>query len=444
MKPVTVVGGGLAGCEAAWQLARSGVPVTLFEMRPTRKTEAHQGDRLAELVCSNSFRSDNPHNAIGVLHRELRACNSLILQAGDDNRVPAGDALAVDREGFARQVTAVMGDHPLIDVRREEVTALPDGDVILATGPLTSPALTQVITALTGREGLAFYDAIAPIVDPDSLDMDVIFAQSRYDKGGADYLNCPMDKGQYEAFIKALLAAEKVAPKEFEKDVHYFPGCLPIEVMAEQGFDTLRYGPMKPVGLTDPRTNERPWAVVQLRKENREGTAYNLVGFQTRMKYLEQRRVLRLIPGMEAVAFFRMGSVHRNTFINSPALLNAWMGVKDEPRVRFAGQITGVEGYVESTGCGLLVAWSIVAQRNGHELAGPPPETALGAMMGHLRSCYSGTFQPQNVNFGLFPRLPRLQKKLKKFERKAAHSERAAAAMDGWLEAVLPQLSRLG
>jgi methylenetetrahydrofolate--tRNA-(uracil-5-)-methyltransferase len=432
VNPVTVVGGGLAGCEAAWQLAQGGVPVDLFEMRPGRKTEAHLSDRLAELVCSNSFRSDNPNNAIGILHRELRRCASLILKAGDDNRVPAGDALAVDREGFAQQITTVMENNPLIEIHREEVTELPDGDVILATGPLTSPALAEVITTLTGREGLAFYDAIAPIVDSESLNMSVIFAQSRYDKGeGADYLNCPMDKGQYEAFIKALLSAEKVEAKEFEKEIHYFSGCLPIEVMAEQGFDTPRFGPMKPVGLTDPRTGRQAYAVVQLRKENRQGTAYNLVGFQTKMKYPDQRRVLRMIPGLEEVAFFRMGSVHRNSFINSPALLNQWMGVNDNPRVRFAGQITGVEGYVESTACGLLVAWSILAERQGKPLDGPPPETAIGAMMGHLRECYSGNFQPQNVNFGLFPRLAT---RMRKSERKAAYSARAEEALENWLQ----------
>ena len=440
MNPVTVVGGGLAGCEAAWQLAQGGVAVRLYEMRPTRKTEAHQGDRLAELVCSNSFRSDNPHNAIGVLHRELRQCASLILEVGDANRVPAGDALAVDREKFAQQITTVMEDHPLIEIHREEVTEVPDGDVVFATGPLTSPALSKVMTELTGQDGLAFYDAIAPIVDTESLNMDVIFAQSRYDKGdGADYLNCPMNQEQYDSFIKALLASEKVPAKDFEKDVHYFPGCLPIEVMAEQGFQTPRFGCMKPVGLTNPRSSEQPYAVVQLRKENKEGSAYNMVGFQTKMKYGEQDRVLRMIPGLEDVSFFRMGSVHRNTFINSPALLNSWMGVTESPRIRFAGQITGVEGYVESTACGLLVAWSILAERHAGELAGPPPETALGAMMGHLRNCYSGKFQPQNVNFGLFPRL---EKKMRKSERKAAYSERAAAAFELWMSETRPLLGR--
>ena len=441
MEQVTIIGGGLAGCEAAWQLAQAGVPVRLFEMRPVRKTEAHQGDRLAELVCSNSFRSDNPNNAIGVLHRELRRCGSLILEVGDENSVPAGDALAVDREKFAERITELMENHPQITIHREEVTEIPEGDVIIATGPLTSPTLAAVITKLSGHDGMAFYDAIAPIVDTESLNMDVIFAQSRYDKGdGADYLNCPMNQSQYEDFVKALLASEKVPTKDFEKDVHYFPGCLPIEVIAEQGFETLRFGCMKPVGLNDPRSDENPYAVVQLRKENREGTSYNMVGFQTKMKYPEQNRIFRMIPGMEDVSFFRMGSVHRNTFINSPALLNEWMGLRDTPRKRFAGQITGVEGYVESTACGLMVAWSILAERRDAKLESPPTVTALGAMLGHLRNCYSGSFQPQNVNFGLFPRL---EKKMRKAERKVAYSARAEKAHEQWLSDISSLLKPL-
>ena len=429
--PVTVIGGGLAGCEISWQLARAGIPVTLHEMRPTRSTEAHLTDRLAELVCSNSFRSDNPHNAIGLLHEELRALHSLVLAVGDKHRVPAGDALAVDRDAFATEMTTLISNHPAITVRRDEVTQLPEtGDVVIATGPLTSPSLTAELQRWLGQEHLAFYDAIAPIVDADTLDLGVIFAESRWGKGdGADYLNCPMDKPQYEAFVDALLGAEKVAPKDFEKDVHYFPGCLPIEVMAEQGRETLRFGPMKPIGLTDPRTGRRPWAVVQLRKENRAGTAYNLVGFQTRMKYPEQLRVLRTIPGLEQVAFFRFGSVHRNSFIDSPRLLDAALRLRTEPRLRFAGQLTGVEGYVESTACGLFVALALIAERRGLALDGPPPETALGAMMGHLRESYTGRFQPQNVNFGLFPAL---ELRGKKDDRKAAYVARARVAFEEW------------
>lgn len=431
---VSVVGGGLAGCEAAWQLAKGGVSVILYEMRPERTTEAHQTDRLAELVCSNSFRSDNPHNAVGILHRELRQCCSLILQAADECAVPAGDALAVDRQRFAEFVTGAMNDHPLIEVRRDEVTDLPDGAVILATGPLTSPTLSDVIAALTGKSHLAFFDAIAPIIDADSIDQTIVFPQSRYNKGeGDDYLNCPMDKDMYIRFITELLKAELVPLKDFEQDVKHFPGCLPIEVMARQGIDTLRYGPMKPVGLTDPNTQTQPYAVVQLRKENRAGTAYNLVGFQTKMKYGEQLRVLRMIPGLEQVVFHRMGSVHRNTFIESPALLDPWMRLKTQSRIRFAGQITGVEGYVESTACGLLVAWSLLAERLDRSLDGPPADTALGAMMGHLRASYTGKFQPQNINFGLFPSL---EQRTPKKERKRAYSVRASSSIEQWLVGV--------
>jgi len=436
---VTIVGGGLAGCEAAWQLAESGIEVTLHEMRPTRSTDAHKTDRLAELVCSNSFRSDNPHNAIGLLHRELRGCGSLILEKADEHAVPAGDALAVDRERFADAITTAIHEHPRIQICREEVTELPEGRVIIATGPLTSSTLADVICSLTDAKSLAFFDAIAPILDADSVNMNIAFAQSRYDKGeGADYLNCPMDKSQYEQFLKELLAAELVPLHEFEEGIEHFPGCLPIEVMANQGWETLRYGPMKPVGLTDPKTDAQPYAVVQLRKENKAGTAYNMVGFQTKMKYGEQRRILRMIPGLEDVVFHRLGSVHRNTFINSPQLLDQWMRLKTLKRVQFAGQLTGVEGYVESTACGLLVAWALIADLRNIALDGPPNDTALGAMMSHLRVSYTGKFQPQNVNFGLFPPL---EKRMPKRERKAAYAERATASFEAWCQPVRESLS---
>jgi len=435
---VTVVGGGLAGCEVAWQLAQSGVEVTLYEMRPTRTTDAHQTDRLAELVCSNSFRSDNPHNAIGLLHRELRQCGSLILSAADEHAVPAGDALAVDREQFAKAVTGAVENHSKITLCREEITALPAGPVIVATGPLTSPALAELICSLTDAKSLAFFDAIAPILDADSINMDVVFAQSRYDKGeGADYLNCPMDKATYESFLKEVLAAEQVPLHQFEDGIQHFPGCLPIEVMAKQGWETLRYGPMKPVGLTDPNSGEQPHAVVQLRKENRAGTAYNMVGFQTKMKYGEQRRIFRMIPGLEEVIFHRLGSVHRNTFINSPRLLDEWMRLKTMNRVQFAGQITGVEGYVESTACGLMVAWALLADFKNVTLDGPPLDTAMGAMMSHLRESYTGKFQPQNVNFGLFPPLNR---RLPKRERKAAYAQRAVESFQPWCNRIRESL----
>ncbi len=441
-KPVHVVGGGLAGSEAAWQIARAGVPVVLHEMRPQRGTEAHLTDGLAELVCSNSFRSDDAEgNAVGLLHEEMRRCDSLILAAGDAHKVPAGSALAVDRVGFSETVTARLEAEPLVEIRREEVAGLPPEDwdsVILATGPLTSPALADTIAMLTGEEALAFFDAIAPIVHKDSIDFDKAWFQSRYDKPGpggtgADYINCPLDRAQYEAFLDALIAAEKTEFKDWEKDTPYFEGCLPIEVMAERGRETPRFGPMKPVGLTDPRSGRRPHAVVQLRQDNALGTLYNMVGFQTKLKYGEQARVFRLIPGLERAEFARLGGLHRNTFINSPRLLDATLRLRACPRLRFAGQITGVEGYVESAAIGLLAGSFAAAERLGRPIVLPPPTTAHGALLGHVTGgAEAETFQPMNVNFGLFPPL-REAKRVKHRDRKALLAARALADLDAWL-----------
>ena len=439
-RPVHVVGGGLAGSEAAWQLARAGVPVVLHEMRPVRGTDAHQGDGLAELVCSNSFRSDDAQgNAVGVLHEEMRRLGSLIMGAGDDNRVPAGSALAVDRVGFSDAVTAAIEAEPLIAVAREEIAGLPPEDwdsVILATGPLTSPALAEAIQALTGEAALAFFDAIAPIVHKDSIDLETAWFQSRYDKGdGADYINCPLDQAQYEAFIDALLEGEKTAFKDWERDTPYFEGCLPIEVMAERGRETLRFGPMKPVGLTDPRSGRRPHAVVQLRQDNALGTLYNMVGFQTKLKYGEQGRIFRMIPGLESAEFARLGGVHRNTFLNAPRLLDGTLRLKACPRLRFAGQITGVEGYVESAAIGLLTGRFAAAERLGQAPDLPPPTTAHGALLAHLTGgAEATTFQPMNVNFGLFPPvdLGFDGRKRGKKERKPAMAARALADLDAW------------
>ena len=444
-RPVHVVGGGLAGSEAAWQLARAGVPVVLHEMRPQRGTEAHQGDGLAELVCSNSFRSDDAHgNAVGLLHEEMRRLGSLILDAGDRNRVPAGSALAVDRDGFSDAVTAAIEAEPLITLQREEVAGLPTEDwdsVILATGPLTSPALAEAIQALTGETALAFFDAIAPIVHKDSIDFDRAWFQSRYDKGeGADYINCPLDQAQYEAFIDALLAGEKTAFKDWEQNTPYFEGCLPIEVMAERGRETLRFGPMKPVGLTDPRSERRPHAVVQLRQDNALGTLYNMVGFQTKLKYGEQVRVFRMIPGLEQAEFARLGGVHRNTFLNAPRLLDRTLRLKACPRLRFAGQITGVEGYVESAAIGLLTGRFAAAERLGKAPDLPPPSTAHGALLAHLTGgAATETFQPMNVNFGLFPPIePGADgRKRGKKERKPAMAARALNDLDHWIGAAV-------
>ena len=435
--PVHVIGAGLAGSEAAWQIASAGVPVVLHEMRPVRATEAHRTPGFAELVCSNSFRADDPlHSAVGLLHEEMRRAGSLILSAGDAHRLPAGGALAVDRDGFSAEVTRRLEEHPLVTVRREEVPRLPPpdwGSVIVATGPLTAPALAEDIRRLTGEDSLAFFDAIAPIVHRDSINMDVAWMQSRYDKGdGADYINCPLDRAQYEAFIAALLSAEKTAFREWETDTPYFEGCLPIEVMAERGPDTLRWGPMKPVGLRDPRTGRRPYAVVQLRQDNALGTLWNMVGFQTKLKHAEQVRVFRMIPGLERAEFARLGGLHRNTFLNSPRLLDPLLRLKAAPHIRFAGQVTGVEGYVESAAIGLLAGRFAAAEAKGEAPPSPPPpETALGALLAHITGgAEAETFQPMNVNFGLFPPLPGAAKGR---ERKRAYCERALRAVDAWL-----------
>jgi len=446
IQPVHVVGGGLAGSEAAWQLAEAGVPVVLHEMRPVRGTDAHQTDQMAELVCSNSFRSDDAeYNAVGLLHEEMRRCGSLILRSGDGAKLPAGGALAVDRDDFAGAVTAALEAHPLVTIERGEIAGLPPEDwdsVILATGPLTSPALAEAIRELTGETALSFFDAIAPIVYKESIDFSRAWFQSRYDKvgpggTGKDYINCPFEKDEYLAFIQALLDGEKTEFKEWEKDTPYFEGCLPIEVMASRGIDTLRFGPMKPVGLTDPNSNRRPYAVLQLRQDNALGTLYNLVGFQTKLKYAEQTRVFRMIPGLQNAEFARLGGLHRNTFLNSPKLLDGVLRLKDLPRLRFAGQVTGVEGYVESAAIGLLAGRFAAAERLGRDIAPPPPTTALGALLGHITGgADAETFQPMNVNFGLFPEPeqdPDPKKRIKGRERKKLYTGRALADLDGWL-----------
>ena len=417
--PVHVVGAGMAGSEAAWALANAGVPVVLHEMRPVVKTDAHQTDKFAELVCSNSFRSDDWRgNAVGLLHEEMRRLGSLVMASAVPAQVPAGSALAVDRDVFADAVTAALIAHPLISVAREEIKSLdallsgPDDSVIFATGPLTSPALADSIRNMTGEDSLAFFDAIAPIVHADSINFDIAWKQSRYDKEGpggdkAAYVNCPMDQAQYETFIAALLAGEKTQFREWEKNTPYFEGCLPIEVMAERGLETLRFGPMKPVGLMDPRVGKRPHAVVQLRQDNKLGTLFNIVGFQTKLKYGAQEAVFRMIPGLENARFARLGGIHRNTFLHSPKLLDATLRLKSETRVRFAGQVTGVEGYVESAAMGMLAGRFAAAERLGRPLEAPPATTALGALIAHVTGGHvsdgKSSFQPMNVNFGLFP-----------------------------------------
>jgi len=436
MTPVHVVGGGLAGSEAAWQIARAGLPVVLHEMRPLRMTEAHETESLAELVCSNSFRSDDAeYNAVGLLHEEMRRAGSLILGCADRTRLPAGGALAMDRHAFSAAVTTALEAEPLVAIERAEVAGLPPGDwdsVIVATGPLTSPALAEAVRGFTGEESLAFFDAIAPIVHRDSIDLSKAWFQSRYDKGeGKDYVNCPMTKSEYDAFIAALLAGEKTAFKDWERDTPYFEGCLPIEVMAERGPETLRHGPMKPVGLTDPHAPAKPWAVVQLRQDNALGTLFNIVGFQTKLKHGEQTRIFRTIPGLEGAEFARLGGIHRNTFLNSPKLLDAELRLRAMPRLRFAGQITGVEGYVESAAVGLLAGRFAAAERLGRPLAAPPPVTALGALLAHITGGGDAeTFQPMNVNFGLFPPI---EGRFRGRERKRAMSARALIELDAWL-----------
>lgn len=442
--PVHVIGGGLAGSEAAWQLARAGVPVVLHEMRPDRATDAHKTQDLAELVCSNSFRSDDHEtNAVGLLHEEMRRLGSLIIDMADRHRVPAGGALAVDRDGFAAAVTAALEAEPLVTIERGEIDSLPPEDwasVIIATGPLTSPGLSQAICELTGQDQLAFFDAIAPIVHKESIDFDIAWFQSRYDKGdGKDYINLPMTHDQYDAFIDALLAAEKHEFKEWEKDTPYFEGCLPIEVMAERGAKTLSFGPMKPVGLTNPNAPDtRLAAVVQLRQDNALGTLYNMVGFQTKLTYGEQVRVFRTIPGLENAEFARLGGIHRNTFINSPRLLDPALRLKTQPRLRFAGQITGCEGYVESAGIGLLAGRFAAADHRGAAPALPPATTSIGALLNHITvGAEADTFQPMNANFGLFPPLatddlPKKQRPRGR-DRKIKLSERALADLDAWI-----------
>jgi methylenetetrahydrofolate--tRNA-(uracil-5-)-methyltransferase len=440
--PIHIVGGGLAGSEAAWQVVSAGIPTVLHEMRGITPTEAHKGDGFAELVCSNSFRSDDKdYNAVGLLHEEMRRAGSLILQAADKHKVPAGSALAVDRDAFSDEITGILSEHPLVEIRREEITGLPPaewGRTIIATGPLTAPSLAEAIRAESGEEALAFFDAIAPIVYRESIDFSVAWMQSRYGKAGpagtgSDYINCPLDREQYEAFIAALLASETVDFKDWEKDTPYFEGCLPIEVMAERGADTLRWGPMKPVGLTNKHNGVKPHAVVQLRQDNALGTLYNMVGFQTKLKHGEQARIFRMIPGLENAEFARLGGLHRNTFLNSPKLLDRQLRLKALPRLRFAGQVTGVEGYVESAAIGLLAGRLAAAERRGETLEPPPPTTALGALVAHITGgADEKTFQPMNVNFGLFPPLPVTPKA--KPERKPALARRALADLDAWLD----------
>ena len=429
MRSLTIIGAGLAGCEAAWQAAERGLQVRLYEMKPVRFSPAHSSPDLAELVCSNSLRGADLGNAVGLLKEELRRCGSLVIKAADATCVPAGGALAVDREQFSAYITDKISNHPLIDLVREEITKLPvDGLTVVASGPLTSDDLASHLSSLVG-DRLYFYDAIAPIVSEESLDRSKIYAASRYGKGdGDDYLNCPMDREQYAAFLAAVRGAEKVAPHDFEKVVH-FDGCMPIEEMAARGDDTLRFGPMKPVGLPDPATGREPWAVVQLRTENREKSMYNLVGFQTKMTWPEQRRVLRMIPGLKQAEFIRYGVMHRNTFINSPQLLLPTQQLKTDPRIIFAGQIAGVEGYVESAASGFLAGCAVTALAQDKEPLLPPCETAFGALMHHITNGDSAHFQPMNVNYGLFPAL---ESRVKKKDRKLLLAERALAALDVW------------
>jgi len=450
LRPIHIVGGGLAGSEAAWQLARRGVPVVLHEMRPERSTAAHKTGQFAELVCSNSFRSDDADaSAIGLLHAEMRRLGSLVMRAADTHKLPAGGALAVDRDGFAAAVTAALEAEPLIDIRREEISSPPAewDSVIVATGPLTSPALADSIRERTGEDALAFFDAIAPIVHRDSIDFAIAWFQSRYDKAGpggtgADYINCPLTRPQYDAFVDALLAGEKVAFREFEAATPYFDGCLPIEVMAERGRETLRHGPMKPFGLTDPRRpSPKPYAVVQLRQDNKLGSLFNMVGFQTKLKHGEQTRIFRTIPGLANAEFARLGGLHRNTFLNSPKLLDGTLRLKAEPRLRFAGQITGCEGYVESAAIGLLAGRFAAAERQSEAPALPPPTTAHGALLGHITGGHIETidkgprsFQPMNINFGLFPHLGGT----KRDARKHALCARALADLDSWIGGAVP------
>ena len=441
LKPIHIIGGGMAGSEAAWQAANMGVPVVLHEMRPIRGTDAHKTDGLAELVCSNSFRSDDKdYNAVGLLHEEMRMCNSIQMREAAKAAVPAGGALAVDRDIFSDGVTKALSEHPLITIERGEVAGLPPEEwdsVIIATGPLTSPALAEAIQKLTGENELAFFDAIAPIIHKESINFDRAWFQSRYDKegpagNGKDYINCPMEKDEYLAFIDALNTSEKMEFKEWEKSTPYFEGCMPVEVMASRGVETLRFGPMKPVGLTSPHTGKQPYAVIQLRQDNALGTLYNMVGFQTKMKYGEQTRVFKMIPGLENADFARLGGLHRNTFINSPKLLNERLQLNVMPRIRFAGQITGCEGYVESAAVGIIAGRMAASERLGVTLELPPATTAMGAILTHITGgADETTFQPMNVNFGLFPDI---DTKEKGREKKKAMSQRAINDLGIWLQ----------
>jgi methylenetetrahydrofolate--tRNA-(uracil-5-)-methyltransferase len=431
---VHIIGGGLAGSEAAWQLAEAGLRVRLSEMRGGGdSTPAHETDRLAEMVCSNSFRSDDAeHNAVGLLHQEMRALGSLIIRSADKHRVPAGSALAVDREAFAEEVTSTIARHPNITIARERIDAPPDHPTIIATGPLTGSKFAEAIAAETGEDALAFFDAIAPIVHRDSVNMDIAWMAARWDKGGKDYINCPLDKTQYEDFVAALIDGEKMPFHDWEKDTPYFEGCMPIEVMAERGPETLRHGPMKPMGLDNPRTGRWPYAVVQLRQDNALGTLWNMVGFQTKLKHGEQVGIFRTIPGLENAEFARLGGIHRNSFINSPKLLDSSLRLRSKPNIRFAGQITGCEGYVESAAIGLLAARFAASELRGETLPPPPPETALGAILAHITGgADPQTFQPMNVNFGL---MPPITGRWKKADRKKAYTDRARTALASWLE----------
>ena len=445
IKPIHIVGGGMAGSEAAWQIISAGIPVVIHEMRPKVETFAHQSHDLAELVCSNSFRSDDDElNAVGLLHWEMRAANSIIMEMGDKHALPAGSALAVDREAFSSSVTKKITNHPLVKIDRNEIHDLPSDDwghTIIATGPLTSRNLANDILKNTDQKSLAFFDAIAPIVFSDSIDMSKAWMQSRYDKGETEeertaYLNCPMDEDTYNAFIDALLESEKTEFKDWEKDTPYFDGCLPIEVMAERGRETLRWGPMKPVGLTNPHQPEiKAHAVVQLRRDNALGTLFNIVGFQTKMKYSEQVRVLSMIPGLEKAKFARLGGIHRNTFINSPLLLDDQMRLKSRPKIRFAGQITGVEGYVESAAMGLLAGKLAVAESKAEKINSPPNTTAMGALISHITGgADAKTFQPMNVNFGLFPPVNSVKGgRRNRKDRYKAYTDRAKSDWTTWL-----------
>jgi len=439
---VTIIGAGLAGSEAAWQLARRGIPVRLHEMRPVKMTPAHNSGNCAELVCSNTFRADHLENAVGLLHEEMRRMDSLIMRCGDEARIPAGTALAVDREQFSQLVTDTLKAEPLIEFIEGEVTKIPkEGLLLIASGPLTSDALYSEIQHLTDEEHLSFFDAIAPVIDGESVNMDICFWKNRYDKNveegeAGDYLNCPMNEEQYKAFINELINAEKVAFKGFE-DIPFFEGCMPIEEMAERGEDTPRFGPMKPVGLDHPETGERYYAMVQLRRDNRMGSLLNMVGFQTKMTYGEQKRVFSMIPGLEKAEFFRLGSLHRNTFIKSPALLDGMLRLKKDPRILFAGQITGVEGYVESASMGLMAGRFLAAMAQGNEPVLPPSDTAHGALLGHISGTRIEDFQPMNINFGLLPPGKKREgkRRFSRAERRRSVSDHALEALSLWLEA---------